>query len=77
MKIIRTWSGWYDVCKDKVPIIDNISEVPGLTIAAGFCGHGFGISPATGLAVSELILDGESHTIDISGLKYDRFRAKA
>ncbi len=77
VKIIRTWSGWYDVCKDKVPIIDNISEVPGLTIAAGFCGHGFGISPATGLAVSELILDGESHTIDISGLKYDRFRAKA
>lgn len=77
IKIIRTWSGWYDVCADHVPIIDNISEVPGLTIAAGFCGHGFGISPAVGIAVSELIMDGASHTIDISGLTYDRFKAKA
>ena len=76
-KIVRTWSGWYDVCKDKVPVIDRVSEVPGLTVAYGFCGHGFGISPAVGIAVSELLLDGESHTIDISALKYDRFRAKA
>lgn len=77
IKIIRTWSGWYDVCADHVPVISAVSEVPGLVIAAGFCGHGFGISPAVGLALSELILDGESHTIDISALSYDRFRAKA
>lgn len=77
IKVLRTWSGFYDVCKDHVPIIDNVSEVPGLTIAAGFCGHGFGIAPAVGIAASELILDGESTTIDISGLKYDRFKAKA
>ncbi len=76
VKIVRTWSGWYDVCADKVPVIDNIREVPGLTVAYGFCGHGFGISPAVGIALSELILDGESSTIDISALKYDRFRAK-
>lgn len=77
IKIVRTWSGWYDVCKDKVPVIDRVSEVPGLTVAYGFCGHGFGISPAVGIAISELLLDGVSHTIDISALKYDRFRAKA
>lgn len=58
-------------------MIDSISEVPGLTIACGFSGHGFGISPAVGLALSEIILDGSSHTIDISALKYDRFTAKA
>lgn len=77
VKIVRTWSGWYDVCKDKVPVIDRVPEVPGLTVAYGFCGHGFGISPAVGLAISELLLDGTSHTIDISALNYDRFRAKA
>ncbi|MGI6205185.1 MAG: NAD(P)/FAD-dependent oxidoreductase [Anaerovoracaceae bacterium] len=77
VKIVRTWAGWYDVTSDKVPVIDNVQEVPGLTVAFGFCGHGFGISPAVGIAVSELMLDGNSHTIDISQLKYDRFRAKA
>lgn len=76
VKIVRTWAGWYDTCSDVVPILDSISEVPGLTLACGFSGHGFGISPAVGLVLSELILDGESHTIDISALKYDRFKAK-
>ena len=75
-KIVRSWAGYYDVCADKVPVIDQIPEVPGLYIAAGFSGHGFGISPAVALAMSELILDGSSHTIDISPLTYDRFRAK-
>lgn len=76
-KIVRTWAGQYDVTKDMVPTIDRVSEVPGLTVAFGFCGHGFGISPAVGIAISELLLDGTSHTIDISALNYDRFKAKA
>ena len=76
VKIVRTWAGWYDACSDVVPILDSIDEVPGFTLACGFSGHGFGISPAVGLALSELMLDGESHTIDISALKYDRFKAK-
>lgn len=76
VKIIRTWAGAYDACSDAVPVLDQPSEVPGLTLAFGFSGHGFGISPATGLALSELLLDGSSHTIDISALRYDRFKAK-
>lgn len=76
VKVIRTWAGAYDACSDVVPVLDQPGEVPGLTLAFGFSGHGFGISPATGLALSELLLDGESHTIDISALKYDRFKAK-
>lgn len=76
VKIIRTWSGFYDACADVVPVIDAIPEVPGLVCAFGFSGHGFGIAPATGLAISEILLDGDSHTIDISKLNYDRFHAK-
>lgn len=75
-KVVRTWSGWYDQCIDVLPIIDNVKEVPGLTLGFGFSGHGFGISPAVSIALSELILDGESKTIDISQLKYDRFKPK-
>ena len=76
VKVVRTWSGWYDQCIDVLPVIDNIKEVPGLTVAFGFSGHGFGISPAVSIAVSELMLDGKSTTIDISQLTYDRFHAK-
>lgn len=77
VKVVRTWSGWYDQCIDVLPVIDNVKEVPGLTVAFGFSGHGFGISPAVSIALSELILDGKSTTIDISQLTYDRFKAKS
>ena len=30
-------------------------------------------APATGLAVSELIVDGQSHTLEIGGFRHDRF----
>lgn len=76
VKVVRTWAGAYDQCIDVLPVIDRIPEVPGLTVAFGFSGHGFGIAPATGIAVSELLLDGASSTIDISALTYDRFHAK-
>ncbi|SFR96272.1 NAD(P)/FAD-dependent oxidoreductase [Anaeromicropila populeti] len=74
-KIVRTWSGWIDECADKVPVIDKVEEVPGLIVACGFTGHGFGICPAVGTVLSELAM-GEQPSIDISGLKYGRFKAK-
>ena len=66
VKIVRSWSGYYDQSIDVLPVLDNIPEVPGLTLAFGFSGHGFGISPAVSLALSELITKGQSTTIDIS-----------
>ena len=75
-KIVRHWSGFMDDCADHVPIIDKVSEVPGLVIACGFTGHGFGIGPGTGLLLSQLIL-GETPCVDVPGLRYDRFKAKA
>ncbi|MDR1245448.1 MAG: FAD-binding oxidoreductase [Clostridiales Family XIII bacterium] len=76
VKIIRSWSGHFDACADGVPVISNVEEVPGLTIACAFTGHGFGISPAVSLAIKELVTVGESRAIDVSELRYDRFRAK-
>lgn len=74
-KIVRSWAGWLDQAVDGVPVIDYVSEVPGLILACAFTGHGFGIAPAVGMTVSELV-QGKKTTIDISKLKYDRFKAK-
>lgn len=45
----------------------------GYYVVTGFSGTGFKISPAVGLCVSELILDGKSNTIDITGFDPNRF----
>jgi sarcosine oxidase subunit beta len=74
-KIVRTWAGWIDESADHVPVISNVEEVPGLTIACAFTGHGFGISPAVGQILTSLITD-ETPMVNIDALRYDRFKAK-
>ena len=73
-KVVRTWTGCLDQCDDKVPAISPVEDVPGLIVAYGFSGHGFGIAPGVGTVMSELACD-EAPSIDISELTYDRFRS--
>jgi glycine/D-amino acid oxidase-like deaminating enzyme len=40
---------------DVVPVVDVAAAVPGLFVATGMSGHGFGIGPAIGRVVSDLI----------------------
>jgi sarcosine oxidase, subunit beta len=47
----------------------------GYYIVTGFSGTGFKLSPAIGLCVSELILDGRSKTVDLSGFNPMRFES--
>jgi glycine/D-amino acid oxidase-like deaminating enzyme len=47
----------------------------GLVLQTGFSGTGFKIAPAVGLAISELILDGAAHSVDISAFDAGRFAA--
>ena len=61
---------------DGVPVISTVDEVPGLTLACAFTGHGFGISPIVGRLVAELCC-GEKTTLDVTAFRYDRFRAWA
>jgi sarcosine oxidase, subunit beta len=42
------------------------TNLPGYYLATGFSGTGFKISPAVGLCLSELILDGKANTVDTS-----------
>ncbi len=72
-KIIRTWGGWLDLSMDGVPVIDCIDEVPGLILATGFTGHGFGSAPAVGLILAQMAM-GEKTVVDMSEFKYNRFK---
>ena len=69
--LLRTWAGIVEQAPDYMPIID-IMDNPSNYIVVTASAHGFGISPATGKAVSDLVLRGKS-TIDISALKLSRF----
>ena len=73
-KIVRTWGGWLDNCYDGVPVISKVDEVPGLIIACGFTGHGFGTAPSVVLMLSQMVV-GEDTVVDISALRYDRFKS--
>ncbi len=74
-KIVRTWAGWIDVCADHVPVLSHVEEVPGLILACGFSGHGFGIAPAVGTTLAQMAA-GETPLLDIEPFRYDRFKAK-
>ena len=49
------WAGYIDSTPDGVPVIDPSDRLPGFVLAAGFSGHGFGIGPAAGHLVADLI----------------------
>lgn len=63
-----------DITHDHVPVISKVDEVPGLILACGMSGHGFGTGPAVGLMLSQMVL-GEDLICDISPLRYDRFKS--
>ena len=49
------------------------TRLQGYYLATGFSGTGFKLSPAVGLCVSELVLDGKANTVDISAFTTTRF----
>ncbi len=50
----RIWAGWIDSTPDAVPVISPVAAMPGLVVAAGFSGHGFGIGPGAGRLAADL-----------------------
>ena len=70
-----SWWGYYEVSPDHSPIIGRHPGAPGWIDACGFSGHGIMHAPAAGLAVSEMVADGDSATLDVSAFRHDRFTA--
>lgn len=65
-------AGLYENTPDHHAILGGC-EVAGLYFANGFSGHGVMHSPATGRALSEIILDGKAGFLDVSCLRLERF----
>jgi sarcosine oxidase subunit beta len=74
-EVMRGVTGVYDMTPDSRPLLGEISDVAGLYVCAGFSGMGFKISPAIGLVMSELLLDGRGKTVDIGSFCPGRFGA--
>jgi sarcosine oxidase, subunit beta len=72
-EVMRGVTGVYDMTPDSRPLLGEIPGIRGLYVCAGFSGMGFKISPAVGLVMSELVLDGESQAVDISAFRPSRF----
>ncbi|MDE5444242.1 FAD-dependent oxidoreductase [Bradyrhizobium sp. CSA207] len=54
-KITAAWGGYIDSTPDGVPVIGEASGQPGLILAAGFSGHGFGIGPGSGHLIADMV----------------------
>jgi glycine/D-amino acid oxidase-like deaminating enzyme len=72
-EVVRGVTGVYDMTPDSRPLLGEVPGVRGLHVCAGFSGMGFKISPAIGLVMSELILDGVAKTVDIGAFRPSRF----
>lgn len=72
-KVIDAWEYSYEYnVFDENGIIGPHAYYNNLYIASGFSGLGLQQSPAVGRAISELIIDAQFRTIDLSRLAFDR-----
>lgn len=74
IQIAESWGGMIDVTPDEIPIIDEAPAAPGLWIATGLSGHGFGIGPGVGRMAAQLIT-GRTPVVDPEPYRLSRFRA--
>lgn len=72
--VARSWGGLIDLTPDALPVID--APLPGLVVAAGFSGHGFGIGPISGRMAAELAL-GRTPSFDSAPFALARFATRA
>lgn len=70
--VIQQWAGYIDVTPDVVPYISPVDEIPGLVVAAGFSGHGFGIGPGAGQLAAELATQ-QNPCVDPTPFRASRF----
>jgi glycine/D-amino acid oxidase-like deaminating enzyme len=71
LKIQETWAGMVDVTPDLLPVIDEVDDLPGFFLATGLSGHGFGIGPAVGHTMADLV-QGKRPSVDLSPFRYSR-----
>ena len=68
----QAWAGMIDVLPDVVPVMDEIDTWPGLYLATGFSGHGFGIGPGAGKVMARMMMS-EAPQHDLTRFRFARF----
>lgn len=72
VKFAQSWAGMIDAMPDVVPVMDAVADYPGLFIATGFSGHGFGIGPGAGLVMADMV-EGRPSRHDLTRFRFSRF----
>ena len=72
LEVAEEWAGMIDVTPDAVPVISGTSALPGLILATGFSGHGFGIGPAAGRLAADLVTAAPT-AVDLQPFALSRF----
>jgi sarcosine oxidase subunit beta len=71
-RVIRSWAGIIENTPDGRPVIDRLSSPVNVTVAT-MSSVGFGLSPASGRAIADLVTTGACSFTDISKLGIGRF----
>lgn len=71
-RLKKAWAGMIDTMPDVVPVVDRVEAIPGLVVATGMSGHGFGIGPAFGRIAADLV-QGKAPGHDLSRFRLSRF----
>ena len=72
IRVIRSWAGVVENTPDGLPIIERLAQ-PSNVVLASMSSVGFGLSPASGKAISELVLHGACRFADLTALRLARF----
>ncbi|MDR3514949.1 MAG: FAD-binding oxidoreductase [Azospirillaceae bacterium] len=71
-RVIRSWAGIIENTPDGRPVIDRLGD-PDNVVVCTMSSVGFGLSPATGHAIHDLVLDGTCSFANIDKLSLRRF----
>jgi sarcosine oxidase subunit beta len=72
VRMIRSWAGIIENTPDGRPVIDHL-DAPDNVLVATLSSIGFGLSPAVGRAIAEMVLQRRCAFADLSTLKLGRF----
>ncbi len=70
--LASSWTGLYDVTPDWNPVLGAVPGFTGLTVAFGFSGHGFKLSPVVGRLLAQVAL-GLPTEVSLAPYRWQRF----
>jgi sarcosine oxidase subunit beta len=72
-RVKTAWAGLRPITPDDDPILGPVAHLRGFLNDCGWGGHGIMTAPAAGLALAELVVEGEASVVDIGAFCAERF----